>query len=119
MTNETAIIEVSIPMHYLNEDEGDDSDVDQCGICYQRTCHRECSRYETATTCCHQVLCSACMLKTSMRCKCTMACEQIICICPFCRDISQVDTLTLYNAHKPTCKKCTEEKSRDTADEQV
>lgn len=101
MTNETAIIEVSIPMHYL-EDEGSE----ECGICYSQTCINECSRYEQHTTCCSQSVCSECLAKICIRCRCTETCEQIICICPFCRDMSHVSSVALFNARRTVCSSC-------------
>lgn len=114
--SDTAIIEVSIPMHYLNEDE---EEMEQCGICYQPMCHKECSRYGTHMSCCDQSICSYCISKTAMRCKCTQSCEQIISICPFCRDMCSIKSLVMYHAQKQLCSACkqVEKISPDTTDD--
>lgn len=114
MTSETAIIEVSIPMHYL-DDEGSD----ECGICYSQCCSKECCRYETQTTCCDQTVCSECLTKLCIRCRCTESCEQIICICPFCRDMSIVSSVSLFNARLKLCTVCLQQQKTQQQQEEA
>lgn len=105
MTNDsttTAIIEVTIPMHCLDSDD----DLEECGICYTMCCSKECSMYEQQTACCDQTICSGCLVKMCIRCRCTSNCEQIICICPFCRDMTVVTSVALFHARKDVCADC-------------
>lgn len=117
MTNETAsaIIEVTIPMHYLDSESGSP---EECGICYTQCCTKECTLYEQHTTCCDQPVCSGCLAKMCIRCRCTETCEQIICICPFCRDMNVVASVALFNSRKKVCKECEKKASEEEEDDQ-
>jgi hypothetical protein len=46
------------------------------------------------------------LVKMCIRCRCTSNCEQIICICPFCRDMTVVTSVALFHARKNVCTDC-------------
>jgi hypothetical protein len=79
----------------------------ECGICLKEWCEDDaCNRTMTQTKCCIQGACSACITKISMICKCEDNCPNVIFICPFCRNLSKVEPVTLFLGTKRPCKKC-------------
>jgi len=102
MRNE-AIIEVSIPMQYLDDSRDDD----ECPICTHSICNdNTCRQSSTKLTCCDQYMCCGCFAKITRRCRCTEDCDAIIGVCPFCRDMCRADVLSLYLARQPQCQGC-------------
>lgn len=102
-TPEQAIIEVTIPLHYCTSPEDYPSD---CAICMHPMCTSACQRFKTSTSCCTQPVCAGCLSKTTQRCRCHGGCKNVISVCPFCREICQVDALTMYHANRTICVHC-------------
>lgn len=89
----------------------DDEDGDlSCHICANSFCEDdECCRSMTHLACCTQALCTACLVKSSMRCTCKEDCDAVISMCPFCRQVSPVEVLDMFLGGKPVCKRCVED----------
>ena len=106
--NQSAVIEVSIPLSVARggSAESDDED-DACFICAQGFCREDaCLRSSTHLSCCSQNICCGCTVKLAKRCKCTDDCEAIIAFCPFCREMVSVSSLELFSGIQAVCKCC-------------
>ena len=84
----------------------------QCHFCAETFCSNHadvdiCRRGLTYVTCCSHALCCACLARQAEKCPCEDDCEQVVCVCPFCRKISRVGALDLFRSGKPACKACT------------
>lgn len=111
----SAVIELSIPMRLVRGSgladaaaaaAGDADDL-TCYICANAFCGDEaCGRTQTHLGCCTQAICCACLLKSSKRCGCKDDCDAVISLCPFCREVSPVDTLDVFLGSKPACADC-------------
>jgi len=98
-----AIIEVSIPMRYFDEDS---DDVD-CPICAHAVCpDDQCVNTPVKLSCCEQIMCCGCFSKILKRCRCSVDCQAVVGSCPFCRDMCRADAISIFLAlHKP-CRAC-------------
>lgn len=108
MTNE-AIIEVSIPMRYLEDcqDEYTTQCVVDCPICAHAVCPDEaCALALTTLTCCEQTLCCGCFGKLLQRCRCVDECRAVVGTCPFCREMCRADAVNIFLATKRPCRAC-------------
>lgn len=86
--------------------DGADDDV-TCYICANSFCAAEaCCRSLTHLGCCTQSICCGCLLKSSKRCGCKDDCDAVISLCPFCREVSPVETLDVFLGHKQPCAAC-------------
>lgn len=96
---------------------------DECGICLRSWCMEDiCCRTSSQTNCCFQFLCSSCTVKMSLRCTCDENCPNVIYICPFCRNISKSEPVTLFLGAKRVCKKCRDrdnDNDNDNDNEQI
>ena len=93
---------------------------DECGICLRPWCADDvCSRTSSQTNCCLQFICSSCTVKISLRCTCENDCPNVIYICPFCRNISKAEPVTLFLGAKRACKKCRDSDNEHVADTPV
>lgn len=85
----------------LSQDEGD---IDRCPICCKKACLAEqCKASIVTTMCCNQAICCECVMVNAMRCKCCCDCQQVIVICPFCRQVTPLSAVALFLASK-RCK---------------
>lgn len=81
-----------------------ESDDEYCPICYQKSCLAEqCKGSLVSTSCCRQTICCECVAKDAMRCKCSSECEQVIAICPFCRQVCPISAICIFLASRK-CK---------------
>jgi hypothetical protein len=80
----------------------------ECSICASRFCPRdECCTSLTHLQCCTQPLCVRCVGKLARACTCSDDCDKVICICPYCREISGVSCRELFlGACKSACADC-------------
>lgn len=79
----------------------------ECGVCMYAWCEDDsCGKSIVQTSCCFQGMCASCVVKMSMRCKCTDDCDQVVFICPYCKTLSRADSRTIFLGYKRTCKKC-------------
>lgn len=124
------VIELSIPMRLVrgssaaaaagsDSDDSDDSDPGDgtCYICANSFCSDdECCRSLTHLGCCTQSICCGCLLKSSKRCCCKDDCDAVISLCPFCREVSPVETLDIFLGHKQQpCTSCVKADKRSAA----
>lgn len=101
-----AVIEASITLNLAHHSEGGD-DEDACMICRQMFCaQEECNRTTTTLHCCSQALCCACAVKVAKRCTCNDDCEEVIAMCPFCREIARLSALEVFLGGRKLCKAC-------------
>ena len=86
------------------EFENDDA---TCSICANTFCSTgQCCQTATHLTCCTQRLCTRCALKMGKRCRCTNKCRMIVAICPYCREVSAVKALELWQGSQKECTAC-------------
>ncbi len=98
-----AIIEVSIPMRYLDR-ETDDVD---CAICAHPMCPDDsCCLAATHLSCCNQPMCCSCFGKLLARCRCSDECTAIVGTCPFCREMCRAEAVAIFLARKQPCRGC-------------
>lgn len=103
-TPNEAIIEVSIPMRYFDDDS---QQVDDCAICLYAMCPDDvCSHTSTSLTCCDQMICCGCFVKLLRKCKCSLECKEVVGICPFCRDMCRADVSSVFTARQSACRGC-------------
>lgn len=102
-----AVIELSIPLQYLEADAGAEINSTECPICTQAVCLSDtCSLSSTTLSCCDQTLCCACFVKILDRCRCTDDCEAVVGTCPYCRTMCRADTVSVFLARRPPCRRC-------------
>ena len=94
-------IELSIPMHYFD----DDTSI-ECPICTHALCDDVCPRASVTLTCCRQSMCSGCFSKILRRCKCSSRCQKIVGECPFCRDMCRASASDVFCGRQSACSKC-------------
>lgn len=101
-----AVIEASITLNLAHPSGGRD-DEEACIICRHMFCSQEtCARTATTLHCCTQALCCACAIKVAKRCTCNDDCEEVIAICPFCREIARLSALEVFLGSRPACRAC-------------
>lgn len=108
-TENATVIEVSIPMRLVRGSglPGGGEDDGTCYICANPFCASEaCGRTMTHLACCTQSICCACLVKSSKRCRCKEDCDAVVSLCPFCREVSAVETLDVFLGHAPPCAAC-------------
>lgn len=90
----------------------------ECSICASRFCPRdECCACLTHLQCCTQPLCVRCVAKLARACTCSDECDKVICICPYCREISGVSCRELFlGACKQPCADCKDVPPAEPAD---
>lgn len=102
-TASEAVIEVSIPMRYFEYG----NDIAECTICARPMCpNNRCCLAPTATSCCDQPMCCECFVKILKACKCTTECQEVVGICPFCRDMCRATVANVFKARHTPCSAC-------------
>lgn len=107
-SGDAVTLEFSLPISLGAGSSSGSEPAGECSICASRFCPRdECCTSLTHLQCCTQPLCVRCVGKLARACTCSDDCDKVICICPYCREISGVSCRELFlGACKAPCADC-------------